>query len=457
MAKTRTNTLYVCSHCGAKSHKWVGQCSSCDSWNTLDLVTTRGGSPALPGDVVAPVRLAEVVTKASERYQTGLSELDRVLGGGIVPGSVVLLGGEPGIGKSTLALQALGRLSSHHETLYVSAEESLEQLALRYQRLGLKSQELTALCDGQLENLIAELDKKLYGVLVIDSIQTLRTQGLESSPGSVGQVRECADRLVIEAKRRGIAIILIGHVTKDGALAGPKTLEHLVDTVLYFEGDTSSRFRLVRAWKNRFGSVNEVGVFAMEANGLKAVKNPSAIFLSGTQTESSGTAIFVSQDGSRPMLVEVQALVDQSSLGNPRRLSVGYETHRLNMLLAILHRHAGISLLDQDVFVNVAGGLRVLETGADLAVAAAIISSFSNRAIDRRTVFFGELGLSGEVRPVPRGEGRVAESAKLGFSRLVIPAANKLESRKVVEGLSVVALRSAAELNEVVREQRDQA
>ncbi|HAF74578.1 MAG TPA: DNA repair protein RadA, partial [Gammaproteobacteria bacterium] len=319
------------------------------------------------------------------------------------------------------------------------------------------SQELTALCDGQLENLIAELDKKLYGVLVIDSIQTLRTQGLESSPGSVGQVRECADRLVIEAKRRGIAIILIGHVTKDGALAGPKTLEHLVDTVLYFEGDTSSRFRLVRAWKNRFGSVNEVGVFAMEANGLKAVKNPSAIFLSGTQTESSGTAIFVSQDGSRPMLVEVQALVDQSSLGNPRRLSVGYETHRLSMLLAILHRHAGISLLDQDVFVNVAGGLRVLETGADLAVAAAIISSFSNRAIDRRTVFFGELGLSGEVRPVPRGEGRVAESAKLGFSRLVIPAANKLESRKVVEGLSVVALRSAAELNEVVREQRDQA
>ena len=299
---------------------------------------------------------------------------------------------------------------------------------------------------------MAELDRKPYGVLVVDSIQTLRTQELESSPGSVGQVRECADRLVIEAKRRGLPIILIGHVTKEGALAGPKTLEHLVDTVLYFEGDTTSRFRLVRAWKNRFGSVNEVGVFAMEPEGLKAVKNPSAIFLSGTQLESAGTAIFVSQDGSRPMLVEVQALVDQSSLGNPRRLSVGYETHRLNMLLAILHRHAGVSLVDQDVFVNVAGGLRVIETGADLAVAAAIISSFSNKPIDRRTVFFGELGLSGEVRPVPRGEERVAESTKLGFSRLVIPSANKLKSRKVVEGVSVVALRSAIELNSVVQE-----
>lgn len=453
MAKARTSTLYLCSHCGTKSHKWVGQCSSCGSWNTLGLVTATGVSPGLSSDSVTPARLADVVTRNYERYPTGLSELDRVLGGGLVPGSVVLLGGEPGIGKSTLALQALGCLSNMHETLYVSAEESVEQLAMRYQRLGVSSQELTALCDGQLETLIAELDRTPYGVLVVDSIQTLRTQELESSPGSVGQVRECADRLVVEAKRRGISIILIGHVTKEGALAGPKTLEHLVDTVLYFEGDTTSRFRLVRAWKNRFGSVNEVGVFAMEPNGLKAVKNPSAIFLSGTQMESAGTAIFVSQDGTRPMLVEVQALVDQSSLGNPRRLSVGYETHRLNMLLAILHRHAGISLLDQDVFVNVAGGLRVIETGADLAVAAAIISSFANKPIDRRTVFFGELGLSGEVRPVPRGEERVAESAKLGFSRLVIPAANKLESRKVVEGLSVAALRSAVELDSVVREQ----
>ena len=430
----------------------MGQCSGCGSWNTLDLVKATGSSTGLSNDSVAPIRLADVVTGNSERLQTGLSELDRVLGGGLVPGSVVLLGGEPGIGKSTLALQALGCLSSTRETLYVSAEESLEQLALRYERLGLSSQDLIALCDGKLETLIAELDRKSYGVVVVDSIQTLRAQELESSPGSVGQVRECADRLVIEAKRRGLPIILIGHVTKEGALAGPKTLEHLVDTVLYFEGDTTSRFRLVRAWKNRFGSVNEVGVFAMEPEGLKAVKNPSAIFLSGTQIESAGTAIFVSQDGSRPMLVEVQALVDQSSLGNPRRLSVGYETHRLNMLLAILHRHAGISLLDQDVFVNVAGGLRVIETGADLAVAAAIISSFSNKPIDRRTVFFGELGLSGEVRPVPRGEERVAESTKLGFSRLVIPAANKLESRKVVEGVSVVALRSAIELNSVVQE-----
>ena len=452
MPKSRADTLYRCSDCGAKSHKWVGQCGSCGAWNTLSLATDPGGfATDLPGSK-PPTRLADVFTTEYERYPTGLTELDRVLGGGIVPGSVVLLGGEPGIGKSTLALQALGHLSEEHETLYVSAEESLEQLALRYQRLGLNRQELTALCDGQLGQLIAELDRKQYSVLVIDSIQTLRTEGLESSPGSVAQVRECADRLVLEAKRRGIAIILIGHVTKEGALAGPKTLEHLVDTVLYFEGDTTSRFRLVRAWKNRFGSVNEVGVFAMAAGGLKAVRNPSAIFLSGVQVDSPGTAIFACQEGSRPMLVEVQALVDQSSLGNPRRLSVGYETHRLNMLLAILHRHAGINLLDQDVFVNVAGGLRVLETGADLAVAAALISSFSNKPIDRSTIFFGELGLSGEVRPVPRGEERVAESAKLGFSKLVVPAANKLDSHNATDGLAVLALRSAAELNSVVLE-----
>jgi DNA repair protein RadA/Sms len=366
----------------------------------------------------------------------------------------VLLGGEPGIGKSTLALQALGMLSASYETLYISAEESLEQLALRYQRLGLDEQELHAFCDGRLENILGELDNRDYKVLVVDSVQTLSTQTLDSGPGSVGQVRECAERLVAEAKRRGIAFILIGHVTKEGAIAGPKTLEHLVDTVLYFEGDATSRYRLVRAWKNRFGSVNEVGVFAMTASGLKPVKNPSAIFLSGANILSPGTVVFVSQDGSRPILIEVQALVDRSSLGNPRRLSVGYEGHRLNMLLAILHRHAGVNLLDQDVFVNIAGGLRVVETAADLAVAAALISSFSDSPIPRKTAFFGEMGLSGEVRPVPRGEERATEAAKLGFDHLIAPAANKLGSGSMAASLTVSALQSVSELYALISDFR---
>ena len=454
MAKTRDESLYLCNKCGAKSHKWVGQCATCGSWNSLELSRSGIGAPQQSPVNQGPQKLSDVPTGGTKRYQIGLTELDRVLGGGIVPGSVVLLGGEPGIGKSTLALQALGMLSTSYETLYISAEESLEQLALRYQRLGLDEQELHAFCDGRLENILGELDNRDYKVLVVDSVQTLSTQTLDSGPGSVGQVRECAERLVGEAKRRGIAFILIGHVTKEGALAGPKTLEHLVDTVLYFEGDATSRYRLVRAWKNRFGSVNEVGVFAMTASGLKPVKNPSAIFLSGANILSPGTAVFASQDGSRPMLIEVQALVDRSSLGNPRRLSVGYEGHRLNMLLAILHRHAGVNLLDQDVFVNIAGGLRVVETAADLAVAAALISSFSDNPIHRKTAFFGEMGLSGEVRPVPRGEERATEAAKLGFDHLIAPAANKLGSESMAAGLTVSALQSVSELYALISDFR---
>jgi len=448
MAKSRPEAMYVCSDCSARSHKWVGQCATCGSWNSLDQISsttirsTRGGQ----SDTQGARALSEIEAADDKRYQTGLTELDRVLGGGIVPGSVVLLGGEPGIGKSTLALQALAMLSAARPTLYVSAEESLEQLAIRYQRLGLDVQGLQALAEGQLEDILEEIDRADYQILVVDSIQTLSTRALDSGPGSVGQVRECAERLVTAAKRLGIAFVLIGHVTKEGALAGPKTLEHLVDTVLYFEGDASSRYRLVRAWKNRFGAVNEVGVFAMTKSGLKEVKNPSAIFLSGTKALSAGTAIFASLDGTRPMLIEVQALVDQSSLGNPRRLSVGYEGHRLNMLLAILHRHAKVDLLDQDVFVNIAGGLRVVETAADLAVAAALISSYTDQPIDRKNVFFGELGLSGEIRPVPRGEERAAESAKLGFKQLYAPAANKLDSSRAEKKLSVTSLHTAADL-----------
>ena len=451
MPRSETLTRYICASCGQGFGKWNGQCAGCMQWNTLAeqaVVTTRsrrGKNPA-----TAPQSLAQVGAQASTRHLTGLGELDRVLGGGIVPGSVILLGGEPGIGKSTLALQTLAGLSQDQPTLYASGEESLEQLALRSRRLGLEDSQIQALSTNRLG---AVLDAAVSGAtrfLVVDSIQTLASDELESAPGSVGQIRECADRLIEFAKTRGSAVLLIGHVTKEGALAGPKVLEHLVDTVLYFEGDTASRYRLVRAFKNRFGAVNEIGVFAMTQAGLKPVNNPSAMFLSRGEIDAPGSAVLVSQEGTRPLLVEVQALVDPSTLGNPRRLCVGFDANRLGMLLAILHRHAGLSLFDQDIFVNVAGGVRITETAADLAISAAVISSLIDKVLGRQTAFFGELGLSGEVRPVTRGEDRLREAAKLGFSRAFIPQGNRIKESP--EGLNVIKINSAAQLFEQLNE-----
>ena len=434
---SQKNTVFVCEACGAVCAKWAGQCPDCEGWNTLServRASRKTGKSSSLGP--AAHRLADVDTKQSPRVSTGLKELDRVLGGGLVPGSVILLGGEPGIGKSTLALQAVSRLSDMMPTLYLSAEESVEQLALRYQRLNLPAQDLQAFATGNLEDAVALIDRTGARLVVVDSIQTMHTERLDAAPGGVGQVRACAEMLAELAKRDQVAVLIIGHVTKEGSLAGPKTLEHLVDTVLYFEGDATSRYRMVRAWKNRFGAVNEVGVFAMTEIGLKEVKNPSAMFLSGSHDDSPGRSVLVSQDGSRPILLEVQALVDQSSLGNPRRLSVGYDSVRLAMVLAILHRHARLGFVDQDVFINVAGGVRVSETAADLAVSAALISSGMDTPIPSRTAFFGELGLTGEIRPVARGDERIREAEKLGFNRVFLPLSNIPKGRDLQDDKS---------------------
>ena len=441
MPKIKAQHRFLCAQCKAPSAKWTGQCGACGEWNTLiENSQMSPGKRGKEGDGVKSARLADVEVSRYSRLHTGLTELDRVVGGGLVPGAVVLLGGEPGIGKSTLAIQAMAQMANDTPTLYVSAEESLEQLALRYQRLELQGDNLEAISTSELSSVIEAIGSSKASLVVIDSIQTMRASDIDSAPGSVSQVRECAEVLIQLAKSRSITIILIGHVTKEGGLAGPKTLEHLVDTVLYFEGDATSRYRLVRAWKNRFGTVNEVGVFAMTEGGLKEVKNPSAMFLSGGSEECVGRAVLISQDGSRPLLVEVQALVDQSTLGNPRRLSVGYDSTRLAMILAILHRHAGIDILDQDVFVNVAGGIRVAETAADLAVAAAVISSFVDKPIPADTALFGELGLSGEVRPVVRGEDRVREAQKLGFINIILSAGNQIQNINPVTPRNTPAL-----------------
>ena len=453
---SKKGVVFVCDSCGAVYAKWAGQCGACEAWNTLreqfqTRVATAKGRPL----GLTAHRLSEVDVEQSPRISTGLQELDRVLGGGLVPGSVILLGGEPGIGKSTLALQAVSQISSNMSTLYISAEESLEQLALRYRRLSLPDDGLQAITTGELEVALSLIGNSDARLVVVDSIQTMHTDRVDSAPGGVGQVRACAEILAEVAKRDQVAILIIGHVTKEGGLAGPKTLEHLVDTVLYFEGDATSRYRMIRAWKNRFGAVNEVGIFAMTEAGLKEVRNPSAMFLSGSSDESAGRSVLVSQDGSRPILVEIQALIDQSSLGSPRRLSVGYEGARLAMILAVLHRHAKLNALDQDVFINVAGGVRIAETAADLAVAAALLSSESDRPIPVGTAFFGELGLTGEVRPVARGEDRIREAIKLGYKRVILPAANipKMhdEGNKRATNIELTAVRHVMDLRDLLR------
>jgi DNA repair protein RadA/Sms len=373
-----------------------------------------------------------------ERYSTGVTEFDRVLGGGLVHGGVVLLGGDPGIGKSTLLLQTLCHMSSTHNVLYVSGEESARQVALRAKRLALDANAVHMLAEIQLEKIQSVLSERKPDIAVIDSIQTVYSEALQSAPGSVAQVRECAAQLTRLAKASGTCIILVGHVTKEGALAGPRVLEHMVDTVLYFEGDTHSSFRLIRAFKNRFGAVNEIGVFAMSEKGLKEVTNPSALFLSHHDSQVAGSCVMVTQEGTRPLLVEIQALVDEAHAPNPRRLSVGLEQNRLAMLLAVLHRHAGIPCFDQDVFVNAVGGVKITEPGADLAVLLAIVSSLKNKPLTEKMVVFGEVGLAGEVRPVQRGQERLKEAAKLGFTSAIIPKANK--PKQSIPGIEIIAV-----------------
>lgn len=442
MAKTKS--VFTCTECGASSPKWQGQCPGCGQWNTLveavaETVVAGGNRYAgLAGSGVLQ-DLAAIRPREEPRQATGIEEFDRVLGGGLVPGAVVLIGGDPGIGKSTLLLQALSRLAEAGQpVLYVSGEESAEQVALRAQRLQLATGGLRLLPEIGLEKILATLKQERPLVAVIDSIQTLYSEALQSAPGSVAQVRECAAQLTRLAKQSGIGIVLVGHVTKEGALAGPRVLEHMVDTVLYFEGDTHSSFRLVRAVKNRFGAVNELGVFAMTEKGLRGVSNPSALFLSQHAQEVSGSCVLVTQEGTRPLLVEIQALVDAAHTPSSRRLTVGLDPQRLAMLLAVLHRHAGIVCFDQDVFVNAVGGVRIQEPAADLAVLLAIVSSLHNRPLPAKLVAFGEVGLAGEIRPAPRGQERLKEAAKLGFTHAMVPKANA--PRQPIKGIDVIAL-----------------
>ena len=454
MAKAKTN--YTCTECGGVSNKWAGQCSHCDRWNTLvETIVDNAGNrySSAPQSIAqgAPVMsLADIDAIDVPRFGTGIEEFDRVLGGGLVAGGVVLIGGDPGIGKSTLLLQALANLSKQKKVLYVSGEESGAQIALRARRLAVDAAGLQLQAEIQLEKILHTLADIKPQVAVIDSIQTVYSDALTSAPGSVAQVRECAAQLTRVAKQSGITIIMVGHVTKEGALAGPRVLEHIVDTVLYFEGDTHSSFRLVRAFKNRFGAVNELGVFAMTEKGLKGVSNPSALFLSQHDTQVPGSCVMVTQEGSRPLLVEIQALVDASHVPNARRLSVGLEQNRLAMLLAVLHRHAGVAAFDQDVFINAVGGVKITEPAADLPVLLAIHSSMRSKPLPRGLVAFGEVGLAGEIRPAPRGQERLREAAKLGFSIALVPKANLPKHQ--IEGLQVIGVERIDEAMNKVRE-----
>ncbi|HZM37410.1 MAG TPA: DNA repair protein RadA [Burkholderiales bacterium] len=442
----KRKTAYVCSDCGASALQWFGACPSCGAAGTLsETVAERRSSAAVR---VPTVALSDLQPRELQRIPTGMEELDRALGGGLVPGQVALLGGDPGIGKSTLLLQALSGLRV--QTLYVTGEESADQVAMRARRLGLGAETMQLLAETQLERVLGALEGARPAVAVIDSIQTLWYEALQSAPGSVAQVRECAAQLTRHAKRAGTALLIIGHVTKEGAIAGPRVLEHIVDTVLYFEGDTNSAFRLVRAVKNRFGAVNELGVFAMTESGLRGVSNPSRLFLSTHGRPVAGSCVLATLEGTRPLLVEIQALVDTAHTPNPRRLSVGLEQNRLAMLLAVLHRHAGIATYEQDVFVNAVGGVRIAEPAADLAVCLAIVSSFSDRAIGAKVAVFGEIGLAGEVRPAPRGQDRLKEVAKLGFEKAIIPKANVPKGK--IAGLEIHAVERVDQAVQLLRE-----
>ena len=451
MAKAKT--LYACTECGGQSPKWQGQCPHCGVWNTL--VETVAATAPVRFESVSGARstvtpLTSVTARATSRIPTGLEEFDRVLGGGLVPGGVILLGGDPGIGKSTLLLQAGAALGAAHRTLYVTGEESAEQIALRAQRLGLVNAPIELLAEVQLEAIVAAINATSPEIVVIDSVQTVYTEALASAPGSVAQVRECAAQLTRLAKQRGVIVLFVGHVTKEGAIAGPRVLEHIVDTVLYFEGDPHSSFRLVRAIKNRFGAANELGVFAMTERGLKGVANPSALFLSQHAEGVAGSAVVATLEGSRPLLVEVQALVDPVQGGMPRRLAVGLDPQRLALLLAVLHRHGGVDTGGFDVFVNAVGGVRILEPAADLAVLLSVCSSLKNKPVPRKTLIFGEVGLAGEIRPVQRGQERIREAAKLGFTTFVIPNLNKPKQHP--ENTIIIAVDRVEEALALLRE-----
>jgi DNA repair protein RadA/Sms len=443
MAKAKT--IYSCTECGGQTLKWQGQCPHCSAWNTLvetvaEKTASRFQALAEPSKLQ---KLSRVEAKDEERRPTGIGELDRVLGGGLVRGAVVLLGGDPGIGKSTLLLQALSLMDATCNAVYVSGEESAQQIAMRARRLAVEPASLNFLAEIQLEKILSVLTAQKPDVAVIDSIQTVYSEALQSAPGSVAQVRECAAQLTRYAKTSGTALMLIGHVTKEGALAGPRVLEHMVDAVLYFEGDTNTSFRLVRAIKNRFGAINELGVFAMTDRGLKDVPNPSKMFLSGHAIPVPGTCVMVTQEGTRPLLVEIQALVNEAHAPNPRRLTVGLEQNRLAMLLAVLHRHAGIAAFDQDVFVNAVGGVKIDEPAADLPVLLAIVSSLKSKPLPEKMIAFGEIGLAGEVRPVQRGQERLREAAKLGFRLAIIPKANAPKGG--IDGMEVMTVERVEE------------
>jgi len=444
MAKLKS--VYTCTECGASEPKWQGQCPSCNAWNTLvETVAETSASTnryankfeglATTGQLQ---KLSSVQAAEISRIPTGISEFDRVLGGGLVEGGVILIGGDPGIGKSTLLLQTLCHLGRNSKAIYVSGEESPQQIAMRAQRLGLDASDLDLLAEINLEKILATLQTHKPNIAVIDSIQTVYSEALQSAPGSVAQVRECSAQLTRLAKQLGITVILVGHVTKEGALAGPRVLEHIVDTVLYFEGDQNSSFRLIRAFKNRFGAVNELGVFAMTEKGLREVANPSALFLSHHESQVAGSCITVTMEGTRPLLIEVQALVDESHAPSPKRLCVGLEQNRLAMLLAVLHRHAGVACFDQDVFINAVGGVKISEPAVDLAVLLSIISSLKNKPLNDKLIVFGEVGLAGEVRPVTGGQVRLKEAAKLGFTQAIVPKANAPKTS--VSGMEVIAI-----------------
>ncbi|MEX6160900.1 DNA repair protein RadA [Proteus mirabilis] len=433
MAKA-AKRAFVCNECGADYPRWQGQCSACHAWNTITEVRLAATPSArndrfsgFAGDAKGISRvqkLSEISLEALPRFSTGFKEFDRVLGGGVVPGSAILIGGNPGAGKSTLLLQTMCRLAAEMKTLYVTGEESLQQVAMRAHRLGLPTTELNMLSETSIEQICLIAAQEQPKLMVIDSIQVMHMADIQSSPGSVAQVRETAAYLTRFAKTNDIAIIMVGHVTKDGTLAGPKVLEHCIDCSVMLDGETDSRFRTLRSHKNRFGAVNELGVFAMTEQGLREVSNPSAIFLSRGDEVTSGSSVMVVWEGTRPLLVDIQALVDHSMLSNPRRVAVGLEQNRLAILLAVLHRHGGLQMSDQDVFVNVVGGVKVTETSADLALLLSLVSSFRNRPLPRDLVIFGEVGLAGEIRPVPSGQERIAEAAKHGFKRAIVPNAN---------------------------------